>query len=289
MDNTKIHKIIYFDENSAGDFLNISNDGIKDTSEQESSSIENVTEISLKTKVTIITSSSTLLSVIGMLTLNEQVLKNIASLIAVISGLVTVVPFVVDLAFSRRKENKKLVSTQVKSTILNQFLEKRDIKDSQILRLNPDQVEIVKNSFAFMKFYEPMFKIINLNLQGIDISKFGEVMSQTKGYYELVARSRSEKNDVIKILRLNAEAFRNNYKLTDLLQMDLVYFGIKVGKMPVEKIDFGKALQLDQVAKVPATPQEAFADIVTKTNPENPEIEYDVIDIILAGVENEQD
>jgi hypothetical protein len=120
----------------------------------------------------------------------------------------------------------------------------------------------------------------------IDISKFREVMRETKGYYELKANViEDHSKERTYILRLNAESFRNNYKLTDLLNMNLTYYGIKVGKMSLDKIDFQHTFNINEKSSI--TPQQAFSEIEQAKDPLEIKIDsnkYDVIDIILAGV-----
>ena len=111
-------------------------------------------------------------------------------------------------------------------------------------------------------------------------------MKETKGYYELRANViEDQSKEKIYILRLNADSFRNNYKLTDLLHMNLTYYGIKVGKMSPDKMEFQHTFKINEESNT--TPQQAYWDIKRKKDTSGTESDNnkcDVIDIILAGV-----
>lgn len=93
-----------------------------------------------------------------------------------------------------------------------------------------------------------------------------------KGYYELIGK----KEDQEYIFRFNNSSFKNNYGITDLLQMDLKYYGIQVGKEEKEQLDFTKM----------------FGNSTSKTiielsenDSQRDELKLPIYDIILAGVE----
>ena len=103
--------------------------------------------------------------------------------------------------------------------------------------------------------------------------------SHAKGYYEFVgtkARSRV-------IFRFNINSFRNGYKISDLLKMDLSIYAIKVGRSSIESLNVNKELGVN-------------VSVVPRDNPsyegvsENESVAVnnqmlDVFDVLLAGVE----
>ena len=79
------------------------------------------------------------------------------------------------------------------------------------------------------------------------------------------------------LLRFNANAFRNNYNISDLTKMDLAYYAIKVGTCDISRLDMSK--EFDFSKKKPTSYDVIGEDIETQTN------DLDVYDVILAGVE----
>lgn len=55
-------------------------------------------------------------------------------------------------------------------------------------------------------------------------------------------------NKTSNVLRLNNKAFRNNYNLSDLTKMKLVYYGIYVGVCDISKLDMSKEFDFSRVS-----------------------------------------
>ena len=278
----KMYKVVYFDEDSAGDYLNISNKGVVKENTEKSISKQKVKSLAITPKISIVAPAS-IIAFFASLLWNNEIVHFISGIVAFLLAAGTIV---LEISYKLNEENKELVGTQVTSTILSQFLEKQG-NDRQILCISPAGVHIEENSFSSIKFYEPILKMINIASEGIDISKFGDVMKETKGYYELRANMREDQSEEENyyILRLNAESFRNNHKLTVLLHMKLTYYGIKVGKMSLDKMGFQQ--MFDNKEESNMTPKQAFYHINQGKNISEVESisrEYDVIDVILAGV-----
>lgn len=296
MDNEykKMYKVVYFDEESAGDYLNIADKGITKQNTEKSTNKQVIRSLAIKTRLSLVFSATTLIAIVTGLAFSNYILRVISGILGVIAAIANMTPITLDFLRSQNREDKELTSTQVTSTILSQFLEKQekerqDEKEGQIICIRPTSVQIEENSFSFIKFYEPMLKMITLNLEGIDMSKFGDVMKEAKGYYELKANmiKNPSGEENYYILRLNAETFRNNYKLTDLLHMGLTYYGIKVGKMSLDEMDVQHMLNIKEKSSI--TPQQAYSAIkqeksISEVEAANKNREYDIIDVILAGV-----
>ena len=69
----------------------------------------------------------------------------------------------------------------------------------------------------------------------LDLPTLDTSMSQIKGYYELVGKDSTDKDVVF---RFNLSAFRNNYSLGDVVQMNLTYHAIKVGSIKLSALDY---------------------------------------------------
>lgn len=112
---------------------------------------------------------------------------------------------------------------------------------------------------------------IDENLE-LDIATLDSSMSQIKGYYELVGKDLKNKDIV---LRFNLSAFRNNYSLGDVVQMDLTFHAIKVGKINLNALNYSEEFSLENVTE----PSAFSLDEVNN-------FEVEVYDVILAGVPN---
>ena len=92
-------------------------------------------------------------------------------------------------------------------------------------------------SIAFFKMFTPYLIMTSSNIKtneiSFDISKMDEAFKSGKGYYELLATHKNKSC----VFRFNIEAFRNNYSIADLTKMDLVYYGVKVGKVDISMLD----------------------------------------------------
>lgn len=87
----------------------------------------------------------------------------------------------------------------------------------------------------------------------------------------------------MRVLRFNIKAFRNNYGLTDLLRMRLVFHGVLVGQTYKSDLGFEAEMAADE-APVPMSALELL-DGPEAAGP-NGEL-LDVFDVILAGVEHD--
>src|SRR5258708_7708497 len=282
----KMYKVVYFDQDSAGDYLNIFNKGEAKENTEKSTNKQTERILDIKTKLSLGCSAGTTVAFVTELSFNSYAIRLVSGILGGIAAIANMTPITLDFGYKRNREDKEVVSTQVTSTILSQFLGKQEKEEERVLCIKPTDVYIEEKSFAFIKFFAPVLEMINFNSEGIDISKFGEVMRETKGYYELRAKEIDDQSkEKTYILRLNAASFHNNYKLIDLLNMKLTYYGIKVGKMSLDKLDFQQAFKINEESN--NTPEQAYWEIEQEDALEankNGDNEYDVIDIILAGV-----
>ena len=103
--------------------------------------------------------------------------------------------------------------------------------------------------------------------------KLNKALESARGYYEMLLSSESTPKTV---LRLNLKAFRNNYNLSDLTKMKLLYYAVKVGECDIDKLDISKEFDLSK--NIP-TAEDVVGDCkVSTTN------KLDVYDVVLAGV-----
>jgi len=242
-------KVVYFDDGSATDYLNIYDGG---NAIRTAEDIENQnTELAAKTS---------------------------AKLFARLSWL----PFIggeaeVSASAGLSSNSSSLLKTTLSNTVLTDFLAKAEADTARIIKFNGFTVSAHKNSIAFLKMFTPYLKMTTSNFtsDGInfDLSKMDEAFERGKGYYEMKATD--GKNSYV--FRFNIEAFRNNYGIADLTKMDLTYYGIRVGSVAVDLLDIGKEFTFEQ-----GSINSAF-DIETQSQPKDSEKE--VYDILLAGID----
>ena len=241
-------KIVYFDEETASDYLDISAGG------KAASTSENVKDRTTK--------------------LHGDVEAKLA---AKFSWL----PFLggsaeagagVDAAIAGHSILRKTLS----NTILTDYL--AQVKnDSRISRLEGLRVTAPKDSMAFMKMYTPYMIIAKTEDQGIDLARMDEALAGAKGYYELVGE---DVDGSKRVLRFNINAFRNNYGLTDLGRMRLVFHGVLVGQVPED----GLGIEAEMST---GTDEESVTalELVDGHASAHGDL-LDVYDVILAGVEH---
>lgn len=242
-------KVVYFDDQSATDYLYIYDGGAKvqtsDMVKEKSGEIAN---------------------------------KTSAGLFAKLSWL----PFLggegaTEIDTSLGYKSNSLIKTTLSNTVLTDFLTKIKDDNERILRFSDYTVNAYKNSIAYFKMFTPYLTMTKSDIESegitFDAAKIDEAFKSGKGYYEMVATSGKK----ICVFRFNIEAFRNNYGIADLTKMNLVYYGVKVGKVDINLLDIRNEFNGEKTTTI----NSAF-DIEEGTADKSV---VDVYDIILAGVE----
>lgn len=241
-------KVVYFDEESASDYLDISAGG------KTGSTSEDVKE---RTK--------------------EMHGKVEAGLIAKLSWL----PFLgasseLSAGAGASAAGKSILSKTLSNTILTDYLAKAD-DDRRVTKLRDLQVTASKDSMAFIKMFTPYMVMLKMDDIPVDLARLDEVLVGAKGYYELLGESG---DGTKRVLRFNLNAFRNNYGLTDLGRMRLVFHGVFVGKTSERSLTMASEMSGGASAE-----SITAADIVDGTTSEDEGL-LDVFDVLLAGVEH---
>ncbi|MCM3619824.1 DUF6414 family protein [Sutcliffiella horikoshii] len=178
--------------------------------------------------------------------------------------------------------NDSLVSKTISNTILADFYQlSSKLKEENKLHIfDGFRIRPIKNSFTFMKMYSPYMKIIKqespllAEMQDFDIHNFDEILENAKGYYELLAY----KDDFKVILRFNIKTFKNAYNLMDLPRMKLNYYAVEVGE--VEEAELRIENEMDTEEQSKRVSARALIEGEKQTR------DYlKVYDVILAGVE----
>lgn len=267
----KICKIVYFDEESVTDYVQIVAGG----------ELEKTTEL-LNSREAQEGQSAQANGKVGISGVFKALLGWEAGASAEVSA---------GLSFN----SSKMVKNIVKNTILTDFLKTVDdteksgrgakLPKGTIKKFKGYKITAEKDSLSYMVMVSPylsMFKSGSLIPAGdlnIAVDKLDNVLRSAKGYYEFVGtRGRSRV-----ILRFNIKSFRNNYAISDLLKMDLSIYAIKVGRTSIANLNVNKELGMD-ISVVPRdNPDYEGEQEESETQTSNQML--DVFDVLLAGVE----
>lgn len=275
-------KVVYFDEDSAMEYVDMKKEGRYIFNEEyldeynNNKSNENAAKLGLSGKF---------LNILG------------------IAGGEAGASTEVHLGFS--KSNNRLVSSTISSTILTDFLKEVTASNRDIVEISDVNFNLPNNSFAYLKAVAPVLSMFSEeyikqfdDLKGVDVLSIEKVLDLTKGYFEFMAIK--EGKDVI--LRLNTTALKNNYKLGDLLHMNLTFYAVKVGKLSKENIKIENYIGnldndtvqhpeesldiIEEYKKLSETEETAIEP--TKEEPKNKDSTLlDLYDVILAGIKND--
>ncbi|MBZ9608219.1 DUF6414 family protein [Clostridium estertheticum] len=240
----KMIKIVYFDEQSASEYIDIVNGGHLDWSTEKD---------------------------------KEKIAKIIAEIDAEIGGGFNFLSWIkasisgkVNSAYDH--ETKTAIGTKITNTLLTDYLAIAD-EDKNIKKF-VDVVYAPENSISMYKMYSPYTIIFPKDEIPIDLEKLNEALENARGYYEMLL---SSENSPKTILRLNSKVFRNNYNLSDLTKMKLVYYGICVGVCDISSLDMSKEFDFSRIAPT--------AEEVVDGESGSKDTQLKVYDIVLAGVE----
>ena len=270
---TQLCKIIYFDEDSITDYLQLILGG---NMEQTTELLETVTkdgEIAASTSAKM-----------GFGNLVKALLGWNAEVGAKASA---------ELGFS----GEKMVKNIIKNTILTDFVSILDENDKNISasklskgtikKFSKYKITVEKDSLSYFVMVSPymnMFQSGSTIPSGeldISLEKLDSVLRNAKGYYEFVGTKGNSKV----VLRFNIKAFKNNYMISDLLKMNLSIFAIKVGDTTLDMLNINQELNLDLTNSVVDNP--SYEENNLNIDENNPSLKkLPVFDVLLAGVES---
>lgn len=111
----------------------------------------------------------------------------------------------------------------------------------------------------------------------IAVEKLENALKSDKEYYEFVGTKGNSKV----ILRFSILSLRNNYKINDLLKMNLSIYAIKVGTSPLDQLNINNELDIDEPFILTINPE--YKPDVDSEDDKTKKI-Y-VYYVLLAGVE----
>lgn len=279
--SSSLCKIVYYDEESVADYVQIDNGGkLEITQELLKDTIDNAAaKTGLDAKVGI---SGMLKAILG----NEIAVSANAEL---------------DTSYN----NEKLVKNVIKNTLLTDFI--NIIKESSsiesdtanniraIKKFTGYAIEAPKESISYVAMISPYLGMLKggdiaAGDYNIAIDKLDNTIKNAKGYYEFLGVKKDDNNTEQPeepkrfIFRFNIKSFKNNYKPIDLLRMNLSIYAIKVGKSSIDMLDFSNEFKNDiHVVDNPSYSDQNNA-VHSDSNNDTAE-ELDIYDVLLAGVE----
>lgn len=168
-----------------------------------------------------------------------------------------------------------ILNKTLSNTILTDYLNKVNELDG-VRQLTGLTVSARNGSAAYMKMYTPYLVMLNQDEMPVNLAELDNALLSAKGYYELLGQDVDGSKC---ILRFNIRAFRNNYGLVDLGRMRLVFHGIQVGAATESSL----MMQVEMTSESESIPLTGL-DIVDGTSTKSNKF-LDVYDVILAGVE----
>ena len=258
-----IKKVIYFDESTAMDFLQIEAKG------KLTKTTELMSEIGEEAKVQ------------GDVEMSVGKTGAIKTIFEKLTG------FGVSASITASGEaaiqSGKIAKTILENTLLYDFIDTVEIrKKIPLVDIVEDYTLVIsENSMTYFAMIAPISEMMegSQNIEGMEnvsmsFSKLNAGIRGIKGYFELVGYSREGK--IERIFRFNINSFKNNYRIQDLTKMNLRLYSLKVGEASMEDLNF------DSQFSIPRN-NLSFSGLATEQKM-NSKTKYPVYDVILAGV-----
>lgn len=238
-------KVVYFDEPTAQDYIDIVNGGRLDWSKAENRqrAAEILTEIEAQAKGGF--------NIISFLK---------ASIAGNVNGSIS-------------GEATKILDTTLKNTLLTEYISLA-YEDDNVIKFENDGVYAPSNSVSMYKMYSSFLPIVPKEQLPFDMEKLNEALLGERGYYAMLLVNEEKPTSV---LRFNVKAFKNNYNLADLSKMELTYYGVKVGTCKLEELSIENEFNFEPDKAIPN------AEEIIDGLSENKDV-LKVYDIVLAGV-----
>ncbi len=260
----KLCKVVYFDEDSVTDYVQIVSGGTLEKTAELLQESGKQLEGKASTKAGFGTVLSALLGI-------------------KISG-------TVEMEAGASFNANKMVRNIVKNTILTDFLAViREKENISIKRFCGYEISAPKESLTYVALISPYLSMINGGAGisagdfNIAVEKLDNTLKTAKGYYEFLGTKKLDYSNEQIIFRFNIDAFRNNYKAPDLMKMDITIYAIKVGRSSLSKLNFNNEFDIDSSGRID---NPVYTGIEVKEELKEDAV-LDVYDVLLAGVEIE--
>jgi len=182
----------------------------------------------------------------------------------------------------------QLVKNILQNTILTDFLDMVHKDDNNVIeKFKGYKISVEKDSLSYFVMISPYMTMLSDTGNGIPsgefniaIDKIDDAIRLGKGYYEFLGR----KNKKEIVFRFNINAFKNNYKISDLLKMKLTIYAIYVGDTTLDQLNFNKELGIEEKkTKLKDNPTYEKLNLSADIKKRNKHLK--VFDVVLAGVD----
>lgn len=266
--SSDLSKIVYFDEGSATDLIQIYHGGgLNKTLELFEAGNENgEAQVKAEGKV-------------GL----GKILQGIIGFGASVEG---------GSALSTSYTSNQVAKNILTNTVLTDFIECVDAGESGVERLEEYEISAIDNAMSSMMLITPYLTMLRSG-QGVRAGEFNvsleridDAIQKAKGYYEFLAE-KTDSDSII--LRFNHSSLKNNYKLSDLLKMRLIFYAVHVGFASPDSLDIEKELNFasSDNGRNPSYPVSFDSDATISVSEIASEQEtgpFKMYDVILAGV-----
>lgn len=264
-------KIVYFDEDSVTDYVQIIKGGVleKTTELLSQSSTDGEAGIEADAKVGI---GGALKALLGY-------------------GVSASIDSKLHTAFNTQDMAKNII----KNTILSDFIDviegdniSKKGTNGSIRKFNGYKISVSKESLTYIALIAPYLSMIKSGsgIQAgefdIAIDKIDNTMKSAKGYYEFIGTKGRQPI----IFRFNIKSFKNNYRVADLLKMNICIYAIKVGKTTIDQLNFNNEFDIQESLEKKDNPSYVENERQTRDEEKGTNKILDVYDVLLAGVES---
>lgn len=265
-------KVVYFDEGSVTDYIQIVAGG----------KLEKTTELLNETNDE------------GDAGVGGKANVGIGGMLKALVGFETSIS--VESSLETSFNTNQMAKNIVKNTILTDFIDviekiastdkNCELSNSPIHKFEGYSISAPKESMSYIALISPYLSMLKGGSSipagefNIAIEKLDNTIRNAKGYYEFVG----EKGETKIIFRFNIKSFKNNYKAADLLKMDINLYAIKVGKSSMAKLNFNNEFEIEDNFSKKDNPEYEKRKEVEDVEAD---IELDVYDVLLAGVESD--
>lgn len=264
-----ICKIVYFDEGSVSDYIQIVNCG----------------ELSLYTELKEDTAKQADASAEARVSGGFGALKLLFGFNAEASA---------SGSASASFDTSLVAKSIVTNTVLTDFLEIVDVPDNEksgVRKFEGFRIQAIDNTmsnFALMTPYLSMMRSgqgIPAGDFNIAVDKLDSTLNNAKGYFEFLGRDSEDSQSEEVVFRFNNSVFKNNYKASDLLRMNLTIYAVRVGTCRIEELDINNELHVEGINTTDNPDFPITGDVSSTPSGKNgpPLVMYDVL---LAGVQN---
>ena len=258
-----IKKVIYFDESTAMDFLQIESKGKLTKTTELMSNLEGGIDAQFSGEFSI-----------G----KNGALKTIFEKMSGFSGNANI-----SSKGSTAIQGNRIAKTILENSLLYDFIDTVELrKKNYLVDITENYtLEISENSMSYFAMIAPISEMMegSQSIEGMEnvsmsFSKLNSGIREIKGYFELLGYN--NEHEIERIFRFNINSFKNNYRIHDLTKMTLKLYSIKVGETTISDLDFESQFNL-------RSNQLSFSAL-SEAGKVDKDMRYPVYDVILAGV-----